>query len=328
MVRLAFLGDLMLGRNLNYAAMENGPAYPWGNTLPVLKSADLRLANLECVISDKGVPWAPGEKAFHFRAEPLAIPVLKAAEIGFVSLANNHSLDFSKDALFDMLSRLDEAGIRHAGAGADFSEAAAPAILEAGSLKVGVISATDNTPEWEAKPGSPGVFFLPTLPRPEVLEKIGKSARLAREKGAETIVFSDHWGPNMRQRPGPLHESFASSVLDIGIDIFHGHSAHIFQGVGMHGGKPVLFDTGDFVDDYAVDPHLRNDWSFIFLLDLGAKTGRLQKVTLVPAHISGCQANLAPEPLAGIICQKMESLCLEMGTEARKEGRNLVIEPA
>jgi poly-gamma-glutamate synthesis protein (capsule biosynthesis protein) len=325
--KLAFLGDVMLGRLMNEAAETGGPRHLWGDTLEVLEKADLRLINLECVISDRGEPWAPEDKVFHFRAFPWAIEALKAAKIDYASLANNHSLDFGREAMLDMLERLDKAGIKHAGAGKDAKNAMEPAIMDAGGLKIGVLSASDNEPGWAAKENAPGINFLPTLVRPEVLGKIGESAKLARKIGADIVVFSDHWGPNMRQRPDPLYVSFAQNVMDMGIDIFHGHSAHIFQGIGLWGRerKPILFDTGDFVDDYAVDPFLRNDQSFIFLVDVDKKTKKPEKIELVPVCISRCQVNLAPDFLAVEICEKMITLCREMGTAAKMERGRLVI---
>jgi poly-gamma-glutamate capsule biosynthesis protein CapA/YwtB (metallophosphatase superfamily) len=326
MVRLALLGDVMLGRLVDQAIAGYGPEYVWGDTLPVLRKADLRIANLECVISDKGSPWTKTPKVFHFRAGPAAGEAHAAAKIDCVSLANNHSMDFGEEALLDMLERLDRAGIRHAGAGPGLKEAMEPAVLEARGLKVALISATDNESAWLAGQGRPGTDFLPTLIRPEVFGKIGELATLARGGGADIVVFSDHWGPNMRRRPDPLFISFARQVVDLGIDVFHGHSAHLFQGIGLMGRKPVLFDTGDFVDDYAVDPDMRNDWSFIFTLEIDKRARRVRSIELTPVVISRCQVNLAEDLLAGAICDRMETLCREMGTRARKDGLGLVID--
>jgi len=49
---------------------------------------------------------------------------------------------------------------------------------------------------------------------------------------ADIVVFSIHWGPNMRERPAKSFREFAHAVIEMGVDIFHGHSAHIFQGFG------------------------------------------------------------------------------------------------
>jgi hypothetical protein len=55
----------------------------------------------------------------------------------------------------------------------------------------------------------------------------------------------------------------------MGADIYWGHSNHIPQGIEIYKqNKIIMYDCGDFIDDYAVDPMYRNDLSFIFLLNL------------------------------------------------------------
>jgi capsule synthesis protein PGA_cap len=119
-VRIALTGDVMLGRLVDEYVIRN-PALPpqtiWGEVLPLLLAADGRFINLECVIGTDGRPWRQESKAFHFRADPRAIEALQAARIDCVTLANNHSLDFGADVLLECFALLDQAGIRHAGAG-------------------------------------------------------------------------------------------------------------------------------------------------------------------------------------------------------------------
>jgi poly-gamma-glutamate synthesis protein (capsule biosynthesis protein) len=67
---------------------------------------------------------------FHFRANPEAIEVLKTAQIGYVSLANNHVLDYDNEASFDTLDLFDENSIAHSGAGRNLREAMQTAILD------------------------------------------------------------------------------------------------------------------------------------------------------------------------------------------------------
>ncbi len=40
-------------------------------------------------------------------------------------------------------------------------------------------------------------------------------------------------------------------MIELGADVYYGHSAHLCQGIEIHRGKPILYDTGDFIDDYA-----------------------------------------------------------------------------
>lgn len=119
-MHIALTGDVMLGRMVNETVVENRAVRPealWGSMLPVMRRADCRLINLECVISDRGAPWHPATKAFHFRAGPRAVDVLRAAGIDGVMLANNHVLDYGQEAFLDCLRRLNGAALTRAGPG-------------------------------------------------------------------------------------------------------------------------------------------------------------------------------------------------------------------
>src|SRR5918998_1907372 len=150
MISLALIGDVMLGRKVDEALKDHmRPEEPWGDVMPLLNTADLRIINLECAITDNEQPWARTPKVFHFRAPPSAIETLRAARIDACSLANNHTLDFEERGLLDTIEHLDAAGIRHAGAGRDREEASAPVVLsvpgERGQ-RVGLLAFTDNMP--------------------------------------------------------------------------------------------------------------------------------------------------------------------------------------
>jgi poly-gamma-glutamate capsule biosynthesis protein CapA/YwtB (metallophosphatase superfamily) len=162
-MNIALTGDVMLGRLVDRHIIQDAhvpPAMVWGDVLPLLLAADLRLINLECVISRHGAMWHPHTKPFHFRAQPRAIDVLSAARIDGVTLANNHVLDYGPEALAESLARLARAGIRHTGAGRNLSEAIAPALLETAAGPIGLIALTDNEPHWEALANRPGVQFV------------------------------------------------------------------------------------------------------------------------------------------------------------------------
>src|SRR3712207_2636149 len=113
MISVALTGDVMLGRGVNETLRAARPDEPWGDVLPLLDSADLRMINLECAITAHKRPWSRTSKVFHFRTDPPAVEVLKAARIDACSLANNHTLDFEERGLLDTLSHLDTAGIRY-----------------------------------------------------------------------------------------------------------------------------------------------------------------------------------------------------------------------
>jgi poly-gamma-glutamate synthesis protein (capsule biosynthesis protein) len=123
----------------------------------------------------------------------------------------------------------------------------------------------------------------------------------------------------MVQRPRDIFRRFARSVVDRGADVYYGHSAHVFQGVEVYRSKPILYDTGDFIDDYAVDERLRNDRSFVFLVSV--EGGEFRRLELFPVVLSYARTGLAAGGESEEILRRMERLSAEMGTRfLRREG--------
>jgi poly-gamma-glutamate capsule biosynthesis protein CapA/YwtB (metallophosphatase superfamily) len=330
MITLALTGDVMLGRRVAEALNDHmRPEEPWGDVRPLLDAADLRIINLECAITDNEQPWIRTAKVFHFRAQPSAIETLRTARIDACSLANNHTLDFEEQGLLDTLEHLDAAGIRHAGAGRNQEEAADPAILTVPAnhtRRAALLAFTDNEPSFAAGTDRPGTNYLPVSLKPDVLRRVERAVSAVRGMGVDTVIFSNHWGPNMVQRPKKIFRRFAHAVIDRGVDIYYGHSAHVFQGVEIYRGKPIIYDTGDFIDDYAVNPELRNDWSFLF--QVSVVEGRFERLDLTPVKLSYARVDLATGGERETILNRMEGLSAEMGTVfTRREGA-LVLERA
>lgn len=322
-ISIAFTGDVMLGRGVNEVLLEKGALYCWGNVLPLIRKADLFAINLECVVSDKGSPWITTPKVFHFRASPIAIETLQKGGVDYVSLANNHTLDYDVPAMLDMLSRLKKAEIAVAGAGSNLKEALEPAIIEKKGHKIAFLSVTDNMPEWEAS-NSPGINYISIqsyLADNETMARVKESIALAKKKEADLIVFSAHWGPNMRTAPSEQFISFAHSVVDLGIDIFHGHSAHVFQGIEIYKGKPILYDTGDFIDDYAISNYI--DQQMIYFIHY--KGGKAESVELFPVLLGYAAVNLAPKEEFQAVAKRIQERSAPFGTKIIVEREKLRI---
>ncbi|MHC4306199.1 MAG: CapA family protein [Planctomycetota bacterium] len=322
-VTLAFGGDVMLGRIVNATIQERGARYVWGDTLPVLRATDATLVNLECVIAAGGEPFRP-RRVFYFRGDPRVVEALTVAGIDYVSLANNHAMDFRAEALLETMHHLDRHGIAHAGAGATLAEAARPALIEAGDLKIGVVAFADHFREYGADADSPGTNVIEIDLGDRTLGRVRAAIRAARGQGADLVVFSIHWGPNMRTAPTASFVEFAHAVMDSGADIFHGHSAHLFQGVEIYKGKVILFDTGDLIDDYYVDPKLRNDQQLLFVVTVTERG--ISRVDLIPLHIDRMRVNLARGEIFETIRDRIRRLSKPFGTEIHADDTRLWID--
>lgn len=302
----------MLGRGVDIEIARRAADSFWGDCRPVLNSADLVVANLECAITPHATPWRETPKVFYFRAGPAATRVLSAGNVGLVSLANNHTLDFEVQGLVDTIRRLDSASIAHAGAGLSREEARRPAIVTAGDVRLGMISLTDNEPSFAAGDHTPGTYYARIRTDQESLGPLSRLVGDLRQEEVAPVVVALHWGPNMVERPSAHHQRFAHALIDAGADIVFGHSAHIFQAVEVYNRGLILYDTGDFLDDYAVDPILRNDWSFIFLVDTGRDGWK--RLRLLPVRLEYSVVNLARGDDFDRITHRMEALCDQFGT--------------
>ncbi len=325
-ITLALTGDVMLGRLVAPLLETEGPRFPWGDVLPLLRDADLTIVNLECVIARGGRPWLRWPKVFHFRAGPAALDALAEAGIDLVTLANNHVLDYEEEALLEMLGHLAVRGIAYAGAGRDRAEAERPALLVAKGLRVGVLAFTDNEPGWAATERSPGINYLPVTTDEGEFARVRRGIADLRSRGADIVIFTNHWGPNMRLRPSDGFRRFAHAVIDAGADVYVGHSAHVLQGVELYAGRPIFYDLGDCVDDYAVDPALRNDLSAVAVLTV-SKHG-VERIELVPIAIDFCRVNLARGPDFAFVAERTRLLSQELGCELRQVGERLVVAAA
>ncbi|MEU7895031.1 CapA family protein [Nonomuraea sp. NPDC049152] len=307
-VTLALAGDTMLGRGV--AAMleitHEPAAYLSGGVREHLAEADLFLLNLECCVSARGDKWASRGKPFHFRAPPQAAELLAELGVGCVTLANNHALDYGYDALLDTRDHLERVGIQVVGAGADEAQARRPVILSAGGLRIGVIGVTDHPPDFAARPDRPGVAYaeLPDRVPAWLVESVAGMR-------AEVVLVTPHWGPNMTARPLRYVRSAAETLVLSGATLVAGHSAHVAHGVAM----PVLFDLGDFLDDYAVDPELRNDLSLLFLVTFDGP--RVARLRAVPIKLEYGRTELARGREHAWISERFIGACAELGTEAR-----------
>jgi len=210
-----------------------------------------------------------------------------------------------------MLTHLDKAGVRYGGAGADANQASRPVLISTGGITTAFIAFTDNEPDWEATDQRPGIYFVPPDQSDERAMHLFDLIRETKTK-ADLVIVSAHWGSNWGSQPEPEHPPFARKLVDSGADIVLGHSCHVFRGIEIYRDRLILYSTGDFIDDYAVDKRERNDESFIFVAETDGN--RIAGLRLHPTVISHMQARLASPRDAVVIADRMQKLCDRFGT--------------
>lgn len=280
----------------------------------VTRAADVFVLNLECCISDRGDRWPDPDKPFFFRAPPPAAQALADLGVDAVTLANNHALDYRAGALLDTIEHLGAAGIAVVGAGADVREARTPARLQADGVTVAIVGLTDHPASYAAGPDEPGVAFadLRSAVPAWVVETVAGA-------DADVVVALPHWGPNMTAAPVRHVRRAGEALLSAGAGLVAGHSAHVFHGVD----PPILWDLGDFIDDYAVDPRLRNDHGLLWLVHFDGV--RPVQIEALPLALEYGHTRLALADEAAWIGKRLDLACAEFGTPVHRQDGRMVI---
>jgi poly-gamma-glutamate synthesis protein (capsule biosynthesis protein) len=316
-MRLALSGDTMLGRGVARVLDEASPLSLVEPALAeLMAAADVTVLNLECCISDRGAPVRLPAKPFHFRAPPRVVELLAGLGVDCVTLANNHALDFGEVALLDTLRHLDAAGIACVGAGPDLRQARAPVRLDTGNGPLTIVGFTDHPSEFAAGPTRAGVAYVDLQGGLDdwVVEVTAEAAGADR-----CVLVTPHWGPNMASEPQLYVRSAAAQLLAAGASLVAGHSAHVFHGVERH----VLYDLGDFLDDYRVDPVLRNDLGLLFLVDVDR--GLPRRLEAVPLKLECCSTRLAGGDDAAWIRRRLRQACAALGQSVTEADGHLVV---
>ena len=322
-VTIALGGDAMLGRMVGEALTRRPPPSVWDpGLLEVLGEADLAIVNLECCISERGEPWPAPGKPFFFRAPPAAVEVLADAGVRAVWLANNHALDYGEIALLDTFRHLEAAGIAWAGAGPDLADARRGAVISLNGRRIGLVGFADHPADYAATATRPGIAWVDT----EELARHGPPAWLLAEvrrlaSSCDAVVVGPHWGPNMRVRPMPHHPAVARALVAAGASIVTGHSAHVVQPIGLIDGAPICYDLGDLLDDYAIDPDLRNDLGLLALFRPG------ERLELVPLRLDYTRTRLATGDDHAHLVERLLSAGRRDGVELRLERDRIVLAP-
>jgi poly-gamma-glutamate capsule biosynthesis protein CapA/YwtB (metallophosphatase superfamily) len=316
MIKLCLAGDTMLGRGVGEVLnQESPPRVVSKEVVELTREADLFLLNLECCISTRGEPWPAAGKPFFFRAPPAAIDVLVDLGVDCVTLANNHALDFGYDALIDTLDYLDRAGISHVGAGEDIIAARRSEVLSRNGFSIEVFGLSDHPADFAATIDRPGIAHADLRAgTPDWV--LGA----ARKSGGDPLLVTAHWGPNMTSEPMPYVRVAGEDLVANGATLVAGHSAHVFHGVR----SPVLFDLGDFIDDYATDPILRNDLGLLWFVTFDRS--RPTQLEAVPLKLDYCNTVLARDEDAAWIEHRFRESCAAMGTEVSGGSGRLRVE--
>lgn len=232
---IQFFGDVFIPDGFDAQKSTNDP---FTGVQSLLDESDINVINFEGVGSIANL--APIPKTWVLKMSPEISDLLKDANIHVATLANNHSLDFGPQGLFDSLVSLKQAGIQSTGAGLNLEEALRPVMIEthAGSVCILAFNRTYPSSFW-ATATNPGTASV------SIDETISIVRRYIKICDFTFPVF--HWGEELQTIPKDYQVMIAHALIDAGATAVLGHHPHVVQTIEFYKDKPILYSLGNFV---------------------------------------------------------------------------------
>ena len=206
--------------------------------LGLVRDADMFMVGNVFAFTDNADPI---DKVYTFRTEKKHAQFLDDLGVDVVSLANNHSFDYSVAGYVDTVDALDDLGIVSVGAGFNVADAAKPYYANINGITVAFTAAMRSekyidTPEASAT--SAGVMKMYDI---EAYANVICEAKA----NADFVIAYVHWGTENTITLEDEQIEGAKALIDAGADAVIGAHSHTVQPIEIYKGKPIFYSLGD-----------------------------------------------------------------------------------
>lgn len=222
---ILFVGDIMLGRGVEYLMRKNSVLYPFEKIGQFLKGIDIVVGNLEGPIVENPPKFNP--KTLRFAFSPNVINGLSFANFNLLSLANNHTFDVGESGFEQTKSFLTKANINFVGH----------------PIKC-------DKDVFFAKDDILFLAFNKTFPfncSNEEIAEIVKNTKNAHPKKFLVVIL--HWGEEYQPKSSVFQQKLAHQIIDAGADLIIGAHPHVVQEIEEYRGKLIFYSLGNFIFD-------------------------------------------------------------------------------
>lgn len=257
-VEVLFTGDTSHGENYqskNYGKsnvlQDRGYDYSLEKMKDILHSVDLVISNLETPLTN--LPLSPfhGIKPYiHWSDVELSPKTLLEHNISVVSLANNHTMDYSLGGLYQTLDVLEKFGFKYFGAGRKREEAAKPFIsrlmIDDRSFTFAVMGAFQESRNYRKNYDAYATETHGGI-NPLNFELMEQTVQAIKSEYPDAfIILFPHWGKNYEWKT-TRQVFIAEQITAIGVDMIVGHGAHMLQELEKRNDRWVAFGIGNFM---------------------------------------------------------------------------------
>jgi poly-gamma-glutamate capsule biosynthesis protein CapA/YwtB (metallophosphatase superfamily) len=277
-ITIKAVGDIVPGTKLSSKRPKNiGNDIIFQGVKPYLQGADILFGNFESTLTNytKSTKDTKREKVHIFRTPPAYAKLLKDAGFDVLSVANNHSLDYSLVGFADTIKNIEKAGMKYVGKKSQIL------YLNVKNITVAFIgfSHSDFHNSINDLPAAKALVEEANKTAEIVVISVHGGAEgidAARVKNKQEIFYGENRG-NM--------VLFARSMVDYGADLILGHGPHIVRSVEVYKGKLIAYSLGNFVGDGALSTKGLLSNSLILNVQL-SKEGNFVAGNIIPVYLN------------------------------------------
>ncbi|MFB2969318.1 CapA family protein [Aerosakkonema sp. BLCC-F183] len=238
-ITIKAVGDIVPGSNFPNNRLPSNVKQLFQNVKPYLQGADILFGNFESTLTNYPKTSKDTSRAMvhAFRTPPNYANILKETGFDVLSVANNHSLDFSTVGFADTMKNLQNAGMTPVGKKNQI------AYMNVKNIRIGFI----------------GFSHMPVHNSVNDIAS-AKALVLEAKKNADVVVISFHAGA---EGTGAMHVKnsqenfygenrgnvvlFSRTMIDNGADLVLGHGPHVTRAMELYKGKLIAYSLGNFV---------------------------------------------------------------------------------
>lgn len=264
---LYFVGDIMLGRDVERRMNRSGVDYPY-QFINFNTEDSFAFGNFEASIPEVHV--STPDNTFRFSVNQKFLGPLAQAGFTHLSLANNHAFDFGLPGYNSSISAIWNSGMVPFGHPSKLSTSSVT-FIDTGTSRIAVIAIHT-------------LFVAPSVQNiAEVLAYAGSESDLQ-------IVYI-HWGDEYSRFPSSAQRKLAQTFSDSGADIIIGHHPHVVQSIEKINETIVFYSLGNYIFDQYFSSEVQS--GLVLKLDMSSSP----KISLIP--VTTLDSKIQPQRLEG-----------------------------
>lgn len=254
------VGDIILGTNYPSNQLPSNPATLFNRVQPLLQDADVVFGNFESTLTrHPTTPKVPSAGiVYAFRTPPEYAQFLQQAGFNVLSVANNHSYDFTEQGFRDTLRHLENAGMMAVGEKGKivYTEVNGIEIAWVGFSYLGYHNSINNLPQANA-------LIREASDRADItIVSVHAGA-----EGNNALRVQNRTETYLGENRGNM-VLFSHNAIANGADLILGHGPHVPRALELRNGKLIAYSLGNFMGYRTLNTAGANGYSLVLEIEV------------------------------------------------------------